>query len=447
MNFTLEEILSGNISDPCIAAAADSKSGAGPPQAAGTVCDTAPASLTLLAGAAAVRPPISAKNTPGEFYLAAQRVVGTLSVEPSAPSPTAETKPQLSAVQEVAVASEQPQTETKTTPAAVLPKRRTRAARTRPGRPAAVVPAPDPAVPPPPKKKPGRPRKVSNDPAPDIMGVVDEAVTAGDVLELVYCSPVLFKKMLQVFKAYTVPEIEFCFSAQGARIIAKDHTGKAEIFVQINGDRMNLYFCHRPFRISVKRDSLERAFSSVTADSYKISLISKENTHRSAIYLIVNNKTYNNDDQFDIDVVFKDDGPIAVEPDVSDYPIQFVLDAKHFKKKIADIYALSDTFTIRKDENNILQFTFDRARTVNWTGVYRDTSKMQLRDTTAPGEVFSASVKLDDYVRPFAMSNAGNDVHIAADRFRKMAFAAHLDVRETKPAIYVKVFAEIKNYT
>lgn len=296
------------------------------------------------------------------------------------------------------------------------------------------------------KKKPGRPKKKISTVPVEVHGIVDKPVNDEDLLEMVYCNPNMFKKLLHLYKQFEVSEVEMNFDAAGVKIVTKDHIGKSTIYTTIDGRCMNLYYCKMPIRVCVKRDNLERVLGTLGKNHYKITFILKEN-YRSTMYLIVKDLEYNNDDSYEIDVVFKPEDPARAEArdDDTNYPIKFCISSKHFKTRINNIKRLSSIFTIQKCGEDPLQFTFDKAQKVNWTGVYNDSEKINLKSTLAPDDVFNVSVFID-YIKPFSNSNIGDEIFIAADKRKKMSFMTRLDAKDIGWACYVKIFVEIKEY-
>ena len=295
------------------------------------------------------------------------------------------------------------------------------------------------------KKKPGRPKKKVVSIPVEVCGIVDKPVNHDDVLEMVYCNPILFKKIFALQKAFDVSEIELNFDPTGLRIVTKDHLKKSTIYTTIDGRCMNLYYCKDRIRICVKRDSLERVLGTLGKNHYKITFLLKEN-YRSTLYLIVKDSEYNNDDSYEIDVVHTpQENPAEVHDDDTNYPIKFKISSKHFKMRIGNIRKLSPTFTIQKTGTDPLQLTYDKAQKVNWSGVYPDSDKISLISTLPIDDVFSVSMCID-YIKPFSNSNIGEEVFIAADKREKMSFMTRLDKKDIGWAACVKIFTDINNY-
>lgn len=315
-------------------------------------------------------------------------------------------------------------------------------------KPVVVVPQPQKAEPKPnSKKKPGRPKNPTTCVPIEVHGIVKEPVNPGDVLELVYSNPTMFKKLFLLYKQYEVSEIEMNFDPAGLKIVTKDHIGKSNIYATIDGGCTNLYYCKQLMRICVNRDSLEKILKALIKTNYKITFVLREEDYRKTLHLITRDAEFNTEDTYAIDVVFKPEefARMAYNDDDTDYPIKFQLTSKHFKSRINHIRELSPTLTIQKSGDDPLQFTFDKAQKIHWTSVYNDPEKIKLKSTILPDDIFNASVVID-YIKPFSNSSIGDEVFIAADKHKKMSFMTRLDKRDPGWTCWVKIYTDIKEY-
>ncbi len=296
------------------------------------------------------------------------------------------------------------------------------------------------------KKKPGRPRKKVLTTPIEVCGIVHEPADKGDIMELVYSNPSLFKKLLQLYKQFDAGEIELSFTHVGLTIQCRDHLGKSNICTTIDGRCMNLYYCKMPVRIYVTHGDLERILGVINKNHSKITFILRED-YRSVMYINIRDIEYSSDESYDIDVVFKqtdESAQVGIDDD-TDYPVKFKVTSKHLKNKINNIRKFSQFLIIQKAGNGPVQLTFDKAQRVNFTSAYNDPDKIELKSTIADDDVFSVSVNID-YIRPFSSSNIGDDVYISADKTRKISFMTHLDKKDTGYACCVKIYTEIKDY-
>jgi hypothetical protein len=295
------------------------------------------------------------------------------------------------------------------------------------------------------KKKPGRPKKEVPVVKIVSLGIVNAPIHPDDVLELIYDKPMIFKKICKLYRAFDVSEVEMLFEPDKLKIITKDHLGKSTIYTTIEGRFLNLYYCKEQIRICVKRESLERVLNILGKNHYKITFLLKDN-YRSAMYIIINDIEYDNDDSFEIDVIMR---PVAAITELVDddsaYPIKFTLSSRHFKNRMSDIRKISPTFAIQKMGNGPLNLTFDKGQRINWTGVYNDNSKINLVSTLDENSIFNVSVCID-HIKPFSNNTIGELVHIAADTRSKMSFTTHLDPKDNGWTATIKIYTELKDY-
>ena len=293
------------------------------------------------------------------------------------------------------------------------------------------------------RKKPGRPKKKILTTPVEARGIVNAPSTPGDLVELVYDNPTMFKKLLHLYKLFEVSELELNFDKNKLGIVTKDHLDKSTIYTTIQGAQMNLYYCETPMRICVRRDSLDKVLGLLGKTHYKISIVLKED-YRSTMYMIVRDIEYSNESCYEIAVIYSRqcEPPSGARDDIN-YPLRFTLATKHFRTLINNVRRLSSTITLQKAGTDPIQFTFAKAQRVNWTCVYNDSQKIDLHSSIAPDDIFSVSVNID-YIRPFSNSAVGDEVTIAASHNNKISFTTILDKRGHHHAAEIKIYTEIK---
>lgn len=293
------------------------------------------------------------------------------------------------------------------------------------------------------KKGPGRPKKAAPVAPISVHGIVTSPATPGDVLELVYCQPRMFKKLFALYKAFGVNRLEMAFDADGLKITTQDHTKKSTIYVFIPGRSMNLYYCAAPVRVCVNREHLDKVFGTLDKTHSSINFILRENW-RSTMYIVIKENEYSGEDSYDIDVEYKpEEQRTETEPDNdTNYPLRFTLTSKYFKTKINTIRKHSNSLTIQKVGNSPLQLTSTAKSRINWTGALPDADKIQFKSTLSPDDIFTVSICID-YIKPLSSSNVGDNIQIAADKSRRMSFTTYLDKVENGHAACIKVFTEI----
>ena len=294
------------------------------------------------------------------------------------------------------------------------------------------------------KKRPGRPRKTVENIQVEIKGVVDTSANPIDYLELVYCNPRMFKKLHTLCKNYEAREIEMIFSKREVVMKAVDHTKKTTIYIRIDGDRLNWYYCKDTITICVKRESLDKIFATLDKNHYKITFMLREN-YRSTLYVIIKDSDYDSDDNYEVEVVHKQQDPVVTVDDDTNYPIRFVMGCKYFKKKISDIGKLSSNLTIQKVWNEPLNLTFPSAKLINYNGIYGNPEKIKLVANIEPEDIFNISIAIAN-IKPFSNSNIGDEVAIAADKQKKLSLTTNLDKKDNGWAVQVKIYSEINTH-
>jgi hypothetical protein len=303
--------------------------------------------------------------------------------------------------------------------------------------PAAPAAAAGPA-----KKKPGRPKKHPQMPPIETHGIVQKPVNEGDFLEMVYCNPILFKKIFNLFKSFNVSEIDLIFDQNGLKMVMQDFLKKSSIYATIDGRCMNLYYCKEQIRIRVKRDNMQKVLSTLGKNHHKITFVLKED-YRSKLYVNTRDTRYGVSDTWEIEVVYGANNKEAiVADDDTNYPLKFHFDAKFLKERVNNINSLSKNVIVQIVGSDPLQFTYDKNHSVNLSGVHTENDKLGLVSRLDAGECLSVSICID-YIKPFTNSTIGEEVYIAVDKRAPISFMTQLDKGDFGWAATIKIFTEI----
>ena len=298
------------------------------------------------------------------------------------------------------------------------------------------------------KKKPGRPKKQTVICDIEMRGVVSAPVCPDDIIELVYGDPMMFKKILQLCKAFGVNNLELHFTTDSAKLLMRDHLGKSTIVVTVHGKCMNLYHCRSSVRLCTRREDLELVLNNLNKNHYKITFLVKEEL-KTTLFVVVKDTELNNDDTYEVEMtLIPDDTDYLARPADSDenYPLKFKIPSKHFKNKVCNTNKISDTFTIQKCGTEALQLTCDKTGKVSWTGAYNDATKIDLQSKLSPNDIFNVSVSIA-YIKPFSDACIGDETLIAVDKREKISFTTWMNENGALgPACTIKVFTEIKDY-
>lgn len=299
------------------------------------------------------------------------------------------------------------------------------------------------------KKRPGRPKKQMTSIPIEICGIVEKPAGDTAVMELVYCNPGMFKKILTLYKQFKASELELGFDQKGLLIFSKDHLNKSNIYTLIDGRCMNWYYCKMPIRICIKRDSLEKVLGTLSKNNYKITFLLKEENYRSTMFIVIKDAEYEIDNSYEIEISFKKYEDVEIEEkkdDDANYPIKMRMSSKYFKTQIASIRKLSKFLTIQKCGKDNLQLTCPQVQKVNWTGICSNEQKLDIKSTLGNDDLFNVSICID-YFHAFSNTTLGDEVFLAAHRSEKMSFMTRLDEKKDVGfSATVKVFTEIKDY-
>ena len=294
------------------------------------------------------------------------------------------------------------------------------------------------------KKKPGRPRKETIQVPIAVHGIIDKPANEADLIELIYCDPLVFKRLITLLKGYQVSEVELNFDKNGMRIETKNRLGTVDILTTISGACMNLYYCKEPIKVWVKREELENTFGSLTKNHHKITWLLREN-YRQLLYIIAKSAEIGSEQIFEVDVFYKKDfvQPPRIDDD-SGYPIRFRIGVKYFRKAMTGVSHTANKLIIQKTGHQPLQLTVNRTQGsgVGWSEVYQESDKIGLQSAIEQNDIFNVSVELSN-ILPFCKYALGDNIFIAADKDRRISMQCFADKREIGWAVSIKIFSNI----
>jgi hypothetical protein len=298
-----------------------------------------------------------------------------------------------------------------------------------------------------PDRKPGRPRKQVNAAPNQVHGIVQGPATPADVVELVYCNPVMFRKLSHLYKQYNASELYLLFTPTGLTICAADHLKKSTITAFIDGNCMNMYYCTAvPIQISISIKNLETALTSIDKNCRKITFLLREENYKNTLYVILNDEG-RACMRYELGIVHRPNGPEGLVQDTDiGYPLTFTLLTKQFKTQMTNLDRLGKSFVIQKCGTDPIYFIGDSDRGTRYSMEYpNDYARLGLVCTLAPGEILIAGMVLG-YVDPLASGGVGDEIRISVDHERKMSFSTKMDNVPGKGwACTIKIFTEMKN--
>ena len=290
------------------------------------------------------------------------------------------------------------------------------------------------------KKGPGRPRKnPKKEPIPR-KGISDNPLDKGNLMEILYDSPIYLKKVIIFFKSLAASHIQIVFKKDCMIFYAYDHYKKSKIQVKINGNKLNHYYCEKELDIGINCKDLELILNKVDKEYNSIIMIISKNSYQKNIIFILENEIQI-DEIHTIDVIgqyihMTDEK----EFDNDNYMIEFTLPGRYFRKTINDIKSLSSQLSIQQEDNtHPLEFGYNsQNKKIRSKHILKNTNKLNLISKLKNNNSFRIDIKID-YIKPISSSLLSEKIKILVDENRKFTTHSEID----NGTIILKTLTEI----
>jgi hypothetical protein len=284
------------------------------------------------------------------------------------------------------------------------------------------------------RRGPGRPP--SKPPAPPLekKGIVDSPKDSNNRLEFVYGDPTVFKSLFTYFKNIKARDIHLRCSPNGLTFFARDHSKTSRVVAVVAGEHVNWHYCEGEFWLGINRDHVEKMFASIDKTFFKITIIQTQDDVNSLTFIFkdaeidkecnykVTLSAYAPDED-----LYEAEKTLTAEGLIANFPIEFTLTAKQFKKSISDASNYSDTITFEKLGAHPLQLTYNKSNMM-YNEVYRTADKIRLRSEVADGSTFRCTVKIAN-VKSLASSMVTDDVRILCREEGDILFRSAIDAK------------------
>jgi hypothetical protein len=291
---------------------------------------------------------------------------------------------------------------------------------------------------PPPKKRPGRPKKRVVTEAIKISGVVDTPNDPEDKVEMVYQNPAMFKSIFALLKAYAAKELMMYFKKDTIDIAACDHLNSTSMLTTIDCSKLVHYYCGEETKVFIKRTEIETILHNLRKVHKRLTFILKTN-YTSHIVIQTENSELDNRNIYEVELCQINEKINNVFYNEDEYPLNFTLPSKHFKEEINGISQLSVRFSIEKNYGEPLSFSFENHKTKTiMNSPYLNEKKIKLNSTVANDDIFAVSIKID-YIKPFANTKLGDDVELFVACDKKIMFKTQLDGEVCTVRVYTDI--------
>jgi hypothetical protein len=291
----------------------------------------------------------------------------------------------------------------------------------------------------PPRRGPGRPPKRQPPPALEFNGVVRDPSDPENIVEIVYGTPTMFKQMFTYFKNIHARDIHVKFSppAPGSdedaafTLFTRDAARQCRVVARIPGVAMNHFYCERVVMFGLKRDDIEKVFSSIDKSFFKITFLFRHDDPEN-LTVIFKDADIDKDCNyklaiaaFDPDEALFDSEREMLPEALEAFPVSFTLSSKQFKKTVTDASNYSDTLTVEKVGDQPLMLSYDRVNLV-FREVYHSDKKIQLKHAIGPDEAFQCPMPVRE-VKAFAAAMVTEEVQILCRNDGDLMFRAFMD--------------------
>jgi len=284
------------------------------------------------------------------------------------------------------------------------------------------------------RRGPGRPPSKAPPPSLDIAGVVDAPNDSKNRLEFVYSDPMVFKLLFTYFKNIKTRDIHLRCNRAGLTFFARDHSKTSRVVATVAGEHVNWHYCQDEFWIGINRENVEKIFAAIDKTFFKITIFQTIEDPNSLTFVFkdadidkeCNYKIILSTYAYDPDLV---EAEQSLTPDAlqNQFPIEFMLTAKQFKKTIGDAVNYSDMVTFEKIGHHPLQIVYVKANMV-YNEVYRTSSKIHLRTSVPEGATFRCAVNVAN-VKSLASSMVTDDVRILCREDGDILFRSAIDAK------------------
>lgn len=292
-------------------------------------------------------------------------------------------------------------------------------------------PAPGAALPA--KRGPGRPP--SKPPAPPLerRGVVADPNDPKNKFEFVYDDPTVFKTLFVYYKNLRARDIYVRCDRDGLTFFARDHTKTSRVVARIEGSKVNWYFCAETFWFGLNREQVHPIFASIDASFFKITF-RQEHGDTDHINLTLKDAAINKECSYQIMLahlepdqeLFDAEQVTGAENLVQEFPIEFTLSSKQFKKTVADAANMSEDISVEKHgQKSPLYLTYQRIG-ASYYETYHSADKICLRADLQPEQMFRCTVTLTN-IKSLATSMVAETVQILCRETDYILFRSRLE--------------------
>jgi hypothetical protein len=284
------------------------------------------------------------------------------------------------------------------------------------------------------RRGPGRPPSKPTAPILEKEGIVYAPKDPDNCLEFAFSDPTVFKSLFAYFKNIKAREIHLRCSPHSLTFFARDHSKTSRIVASVAGEHVNWHYCASEYWLGINRESVEKMFAAIDKTFFKISIIQQKDEPN---HLIFNFKDADIDKDCSYKItlssyasdedLYEAEKTLTPEGLINNFPIEFRLTAKQFKKSISDANNYTDSISFDKIGIHPLQLSYAKPNMV-YNEIYRSAEKIQLRSEIADNVIFRCTIKIAN-IKSLASSMVTDDVRILCRENDDMLFRSAIDTK------------------
>ena len=265
------------------------------------------------------------------------------------------------------------------------------------------------------KKKPGRPKSIKKQSAMRRKGIIKTPSNSEHFLEFYYDNPLIFKKILYLFKTLSSEKINFIFDKEHISITTLGHFKKNKILITIDCHKVNHYYVKKKIEFCLTRNYLSSIFTNINKSHKSITILSKTSTKNSLIYILLDGDL-NIRDEHKIQLTEFSNIPINIKNFMyDDYEIYFKLPGREFKKMISDIKLFTNIVTLYKTSNNdedklTIEYVGNNKQTTS-NKYFLNSQAIFLKTKIKDDKSFRVSFEIDN-IKPISSSFLTEEIEI-----------------------------------
>lgn len=279
------------------------------------------------------------------------------------------------------------------------------------------------------KRGPGRPKTRLDTPYLPSVGIVAQPMKEGNIVEIVYNKPMVFRKMFALLKNFGLETVKVNFTETQVEFSGLGHYLTETVQLTMYGKALIEYYVKAPITKYIYLPDIDKVTKTINKRHNMVSLVIREEEERSKMHMIFHIPEYDADLSSPIKFAPQ---PEKAIPDIKDdtaYPIKFEIDSAQFKSIINsfDNGLSADVMSIKKiGESPLFLLPQKDGQKLSEGISFKNNTKINLQSAITADDIFSTSVKIP-YFRALSSANISQNIEIAADKFEPISFTSHID--------------------